>query len=263
MEHDIMALPNEVTCLTDDKASDAGQIAPVKAMLDDKEKIRKLEAQVTQLKNIIVKLTGQKEDKPKGHNQKDKKRPSFDFKAYKKRHVLLHISYAGWEYHGFAVQEITGKTIESELFKALLTTKLIESRETSNYHRCGRTDKGVSAFNQVVSIDLRSNLSEGPGVYDSTENPSSVGENLKAVTAGKEVKEIDYAKIINANLPEAIQVVAWAPCADLNYSARFNCVERTYKYFFPKGTYNNKENTSIGKAHLQLLTAASLSRKCL
>ena len=55
-------------------------------------------------------------------------------------------------------KEITGKTVESELFKALTLTKLIESRETSNYHRCGRTDKGVSAFSQVVSIDLRSGI---------------------------------------------------------------------------------------------------------
>ena len=37
-------------------------------------------------------------------------------------------------------------------------------RETSNYHRCGRTDKGVSALGQVVSIDLRTNLLEGLGV---------------------------------------------------------------------------------------------------
>jgi tRNA pseudouridine38/39 synthase len=37
-------------------------------------------------------------------------------------------------------------------------------REGSNYHRCGRTDKGVSAFGQVISLDLRTNLLKGPGV---------------------------------------------------------------------------------------------------
>lgn len=37
-------------------------------------------------------------------------------------------------------------------------------RDTCNYHRSGRTDKGVSALGQVISIDLRSNLLEGPGV---------------------------------------------------------------------------------------------------
>jgi len=47
------------------------------------------------------------------------------------------------------VQEDTEKTIEAALFDALMKTRLIESRATSNYHRCGRTDKGVSAFSQV------------------------------------------------------------------------------------------------------------------
>ena len=33
------------------------------------------------------------------------------------------------------LQEDAGKSIESELFAALLQTKLIKSREESNYHR--------------------------------------------------------------------------------------------------------------------------------
>ena len=59
-----------------------------------------------------------------------------------------------------------GKTIEGYLFRALTLSRLIESRETSNYHRCGRTDRGVSASHQVISIDLRSNMLEGRGVFD-------------------------------------------------------------------------------------------------
>ena len=117
------------------------------------ERIRKLEAQVTQLKNVIVKLTGQDMDSnPKKSHKKPRK---FDFNLYKKRHVALHVCYFGWDYHGFAVQETTGKTIESELFKALVLTKLIKCREESNYHRCGRTDKGVSAYQQVITIALK------------------------------------------------------------------------------------------------------------
>ena len=210
-------------------------------VIDDKERIRKLEAQVFQLKNIIVKLTGQDDaSQPEETEKKSKKGRSFDFKSYKKRHVLLHVAYAGWNFHGFAVQEITGKTIESELFRALKITKLIENRETSNYHRCGRTDKGVSAFNQVISIDLRSNLLEGPGVF-----------GFEGCTAESRAKlsedEIDYCKIINANLPDEIQVVAWAPCNDLEYSARFNCIQRTYKYFFPRGDLDLSRMNDAGK----------------
>lgn len=66
-----------------------------------------------------------------------------------KRHVLLRFYYLGWDYQGFAAQENSAQTIEHHLFSALQKTCLIESRETSNYHRCGRTDKGVSAFSQV------------------------------------------------------------------------------------------------------------------
>ena len=103
----------------------------------DKERIRKLEAQVLQLKNVIIKLTGQTKTDQKSQNGKKSKRKDrpFDYRLYKKRHVLLQIAYFGWNYHGFAVQQTTGKTIESELFQGLLTTRLIESRETSNYHR--------------------------------------------------------------------------------------------------------------------------------
>jgi tRNA pseudouridine38/39 synthase len=60
------------------------------------------------------------------------------------------VAYTGWDYMGYVVQEQTKKTIEHDLFQALEKTCLIDSRETSNYHRCGRTDKGVSSFGQVI-----------------------------------------------------------------------------------------------------------------
>ena len=75
-------------------------------MEESSEKIRKLEAQVFNLKNIIVKLTGQKKglgDEGTGQGKKKKQR-EFNFKAYCKRHVALHVCYFGWNYHGFAVQ---------------------------------------------------------------------------------------------------------------------------------------------------------------
>lgn len=45
---------------------------------------------------------------------------------------------------------------------------------------------------------------------------------------------MDYCKLLNRVLPANIQCVAWAP-ADSDFSARFNCKSRTYKYYFPKG----------------------------
>lgn len=77
-----------------------------------------------------------------------KERP-FDFSAHPRRHVALRLAYLGWAYQGFAVQDNTDNTVEARLFEALLKTRLIQDRQSSNYHRCGRTDKGVSAFSQV------------------------------------------------------------------------------------------------------------------
>ncbi len=59
------------------------------------------------------------------------------------------------------------------LFDGLLKTRLIESRAISNYSRCGRTDKGVSAFGQVIALDLRSNLLKGHGVIQRTNSKAS------------------------------------------------------------------------------------------
>merc|ERR1719495_2296918 len=102
---------------------------------------------------------------------------------------------------GFAVQEdAAGKTIESELFAALIRTRLIESRQTSNYHRCGRTDRGVSSYGQVISLDLRTNLSEGEGIF-APDNYTGDNTNVKS-------SEIDYCHILNRNLPSDIAVIA-------------------------------------------------------
>lgn len=142
-----------------------------------------------------------------------------------KRHVLLKFYYLGWDYQGFAVQEDTTNTIEHHLFAALKKSCLIENREESNYHRCGRTDKGVSAFSQVISLDVRSKLSPDEQ------------NNLD--------KELSYCKILNRLLPQNIRCICWSPAA-VDFSARFNCKQRGYKYFFPRGNLNiNHMNTAV------------------
>ena len=51
---------------------------------------------------------------------------------YKKRHVALKFLYLGWDYGGFALQKHTPKTIEEQVFIALMKTKLLENREAAN-----------------------------------------------------------------------------------------------------------------------------------
>ncbi|XP_060530616.1 tRNA pseudouridine(38/39) synthase [Cylas formicarius] len=172
------------------------------------QKIQVLQAHNLQLQNILAK------GKPTVKLEERKFHKPFDFSKCNFRHILLRILYLGWDYQGFTVQEDTTNTIEYHLFEALIKTCLIQNRESSNYHRSGRTDKGVSSFGQVVSIKVRSRLSKGD------EN------NLD--------NEIDYCKILNRVLPVNIQCIAWS-ATDQSFSSRFDCKSRTYKYYFPKG----------------------------
>uniref|UniRef100_A0A453E2S5 tRNA pseudouridine synthase n=1 Tax=Aegilops tauschii subsp. strangulata TaxID=200361 RepID=A0A453E2S5_AEGTS len=69
--------------------------------------------------------------------------------------------YFGQRFYGFASEAHTEPTVESEIFKAIERARLlVGSREDSCYSRCGRTDKGVSATGQVISLYLRSNLKD-------------------------------------------------------------------------------------------------------
>lgn len=106
-----------------------------KADKDLMTRVRQLESHVKQLRNVVLKGQGE------GQVKKKAKGREFDFKKYNTRHIALKILYLGWDYHGFAAQEDTDKTIETALFEALLKTKLIESRETSNYHAVGEQTK--------------------------------------------------------------------------------------------------------------------------
>ena len=162
--------------------------------------------------------------KNKKYNQRE-----FDFSRFKKRHVAFKIAYLGWDYQGLAAQDTTANTIEEHIFSALHKAKLIENVSSARYSRCGRTDKGVSAFGQVIAVDVRSNLKSGVGIIaDDDENISTVANPI----GEQEKSEIPYVKILNKNLPSDIRVIAYAPI-DPDFDARFKCQSRTYKYFFP------------------------------
>lgn len=50
--------------------------------------------------------------------------------------------------------------------------------------------------------------------------------------------ELPYCKLLNRVLPEEIRMLAWMPLRNPLYSARFDCISRTYRYFFPRATLN-------------------------
>ncbi|CAO3682116.1 unnamed protein product [Rhizopus stolonifer] len=149
-----------------------------------------------------------------------KNRP-FDMAKYTKRKIALRVAYIGWDYVGFASQQEPERipTIEDQLFRALKECKLVADMDESvDYTRCGRTDRGVSGLGQVISLWVRSK-----------KLTSDSSPELLPVE-----QEFPYVDTLNRMLPSDIRVLAWAPVSD-DFSARFHCTSRTYKYFFSKG----------------------------
>jgi tRNA pseudouridine(38-40) synthase len=138
------------------------------------------------------------------------------------------------------------------LFDALVKRCLIESREKSAYSRCGRTDKGVSAFSQIITLRLRSKARTAGTLdkptktaleFDEVNGPDTRSElpavayvwlkNMRVQELPPPAEEIDYPVVINSGLPEDIRVLGWCDMPE-TFSARFNARHRTYRYFFPK-----------------------------
>ena len=192
----------------------------------------------------------------------------FNFAIHSTRQIALQLSYVGWDFKGFASQETTEDTIEGHLFHALTKTCLVKSRSAAHYSRCARTDKGVSALGQVVSLRIRSNLTQGLGVFPVASVPTAESGQMQSeafatdeeavdddadevpgrdfwlnrvdqdphpgCSAEDRARELPYLQMLNSVLPPAIRAVAWCPVVP-EFNARFACTSRSYKYFFVRG----------------------------
>ena len=110
---------------------------------------------------------------------------------------------------GFAqrdsAQQIDGvaddNSVESAIFSALKRVHLIDDISKCHYQRCGRTDAGVSAFNQVISLYLRSNLRSGVEFVDEFDPsipynaPNASNQPQSAPSSSTPVTEFDYASV--------------------------------------------------------------------
>lgn len=149
------------------------------------------------------------------------KKKQFDFSAHPQRFIALRFAYLGWNYNGLAYQYEPTEfpTVEGEILKALDKARLIAEPEptTCNFSRCGRTDKGVSAMNQVISLDVRSNLTK-----DEQLDPQN------------DQRELPYMSILNSMLPADIVITAICLRPPTNFNARFSCLSRHYRYLIHK-----------------------------
>ncbi|KAI0752150.1 tRNA pseudouridine synthase [Fomes fomentarius] len=208
-------------------------------------------------------------DRARPQAQQQQQGKPFDFNAYPKRKIALKFTYNGIHYGGMEFQRDPAlPTVEGVLFDALVHTKLVDCAaglDGCGWQRCGRTDKGVSAGGQVVSLWVRSTLGSkasvqdeqvpeeaeavptpaadntegGPGLegafglMDDLDEPPTNGSKPSKPVASE--VEFPYIFALNHILPPTIRVLAWSPVSD-DFSARFSCRWRHYKYFFsPKG----------------------------
>ncbi|XGW10965.1 hypothetical protein V3C99_012453 [Haemonchus contortus] len=156
-----------------------------------------------------------------------KRKRVFDFDAHPRRKIALQFLYYGWEFEGLVQQTTSENTVEKHLMDALLKTKLITSEKDCDFSRCGRTDKGVSAFKQVAAVVVRSHDIDGAFVFWPESTEKSVIENYP------KKEELSYLKMLNGVLPRNISVIAWAP-VPRDFSARHACNMRIYKYSLPR-----------------------------
>jgi tRNA pseudouridine38/39 synthase len=184
----------------------------------------------------------------------------FYFHAHSTRKIALKFTYAGWDYNGLAAQAQPTPlpTVEQVLFDALVSTRLVDraaGMDGCGWSRCGRTDRGVSAAGQVVSLRLRSALGEKPAPQITQADPLpepledsayADGEDLglplglaspsssRAPIPDPPKRELAYIHMLNRVLPPTIRIIAWSPVSD-TFDARFSCQHRHYKYFFVRG----------------------------
>ncbi|KAJ4356907.1 pseudouridine synthase deg1 [Ascochyta clinopodiicola] len=229
---------------------------------------------------------------------------AFDASKYSTRLIALKFAYLGQKYNGFEHHNNNKTplpTIEEELWKALIKTRVIsptppEGSDTDysrvdrktfaawdrdgadinwdgcEYSKCGRTDRGVSAFGQVIGIRVRSNrpLPKTKPTQSSEDLEVDAGAAEDSATdlldpeSEPETKsfndltdELPYIQLLNRVLPPDIRVYAWCPNPPADFSARFSCKERRYKYFFTNpcfapvpgsaGLYNPNSPASDGQ----------------
>lgn len=153
-------------------------------------------------------LQAAKRIKAEGGNTEDEKK-------YPKKKVVLLMAYSGKGYYGMQRNPGTTqfRTIEDDLVTALIKSGCIpenhgDEMKKMSFQRCARTDKGVSAAGQVVSLKLR--LIE------------------------------DIVEKINEHLPPQIRVLGLKRVTQ-GFNSKNNCDARTYSYMLPTVAFSPKD----------------------
>lgn len=213
-------------------------------------RVSELEAQLRKQNTRHSRAATSPESKPRKPTKKAPK--PFDPSRYAFRKIALKFAYLGGNYNGYEhhANNVTPlPTIEETLWRALRKTRLIfpvykqgQSEEEVNwegceYSKCGRTDRGVSAFGQVVGIRVRSARPNNAVVNEAGSENAEQEEKIPEKDFDPIADELPYIQLLNRVLPPDIRILAWCPFPGEDFSARFNCKERRYRYFFTNPAY--------------------------
>eukprot|EP00730_Choanoeca_flexa_P006437 TRINITY_DN12150_c0_g6_i1.p1 TRINITY_DN12150_c0_g6~~TRINITY_DN12150_c0_g6_i1.p1 ORF type:complete len:462 (+),score=84.82 TRINITY_DN12150_c0_g6_i1:131-1387(+) len=152
------------------------------------------------------------EQQPEDNRTGGTGRPEGFVRKAKSRKCVLLMSFQGTNYRGMQ-RNPDAETIEEELLKALLKVDAIDERhfekpQAMQFQRCARTDKGVHAARQLVSLKLR----QSPSLVES----------------------------LNTELPPEIRIV---DCIRVTkgFNAKAQCTARRYEYLLPSYALCPKE----------------------
>ncbi|KAJ2703749.1 tRNA pseudouridine synthase 1 [Coemansia sp. IMI 203386] len=164
---------------------------------------RKMRAQTSKDRREYAKR--KREERSQEEPRERKPRTETDEPRKPKRKVALLLGFCGTGFQGMQVNP-NARTIEGELFKALVKSGAVSSENGDDqskvqFQRAARTDKGVHAAGQVVSLKM---IIEDPGVLDK----------------------------INEYLPE--QIRAWGFVRVIrSFNSKTMCDSRIYEYLLP------------------------------
>ncbi|CAH0596481.1 unnamed protein product [Chrysodeixis includens] len=159
---------------------------------------------LTRFKKRFMKRQWQETDANRNENGDSKQRKvDKPVERIKRKKMALLLGYCGVDYYG--MQRNPGvRTIEEDLLRALMEAKYIteddfNNQQNAQFQRSSRTDKGVSAARQVVSLKLP--------------------------------LEVDVGEI-NKRLPDCIKVFGIKRVTN-RFNSKSKCNARTYSYTLP------------------------------
>ncbi|RMZ81867.1 hypothetical protein DV738_g2075, partial [Chaetothyriales sp. CBS 135597] len=179
----------------------------------------------------------------------------FDPSTSSTRFIALKLAYLGGAYNGFehANNNVTPKpTVEEVLYKALRKTRLINPPVPSPSPSVGvgggvDVDTGVEvvwgkeerlrrAFGQVIALRVRNSVAlDSQNIPDKSNSSTSTSTSTPSANLpdwDPIASELPYVSLLNSILPPSIRILAWLPDPPPDFSARFSCQQRRYKYFF-------------------------------